>query len=264
MSQHGLELTTSYLDRMCDILKVGKHEQLFLGIGNKKIKLTDALLDSLIKHKQPKDGASKWRKFVPSFISGDSRKAKKDVKQGGNANETTSASSALNLIPGTELGDDGKIRTLSTFNKKETIFITEDNIDYFVFEDCCNIIPGDDVLGYIDSKGRIKIHQRDCHIAARLKSGYGNRIVDAKWNMRKTRLFVTSIHVRGIDRIGLLNDVTHVFSSELQLNIMKVNIDCMDGIFDAHFSFRIHDREEVANIINRLKQISDLQEISQE
>jgi GTP pyrophosphokinase len=82
--------------------------------------------------------------------------------------------------------------------------------------------------------------------------------------MRKTRLFVTSIHVRGIDRIGLLNDVTHVFSSELQLNIMKVNIDCMDGIFDAHFSFRIHDREEVANIINRLKQISDLQEISQE
>ena len=141
MSQHGLELTTSYLDRMCDILKVGKHEQLFLGIGNKKIKLTDALLDSLIKHKQPKDGASKWRKFVPSFISGDSRKAKKEVKQGSNANETTSTSSALNLIPGTELGDDGKIRTLSTFNKKETIFITEDNIDYFVFEDCCNIIP---------------------------------------------------------------------------------------------------------------------------
>ena len=264
MSQHGLELTTSYLDRMCDILKVGKHEQLFLGIGKKTLKLTDALLDSLIKHKQPKDGASKWRKFVPSFISGDSRKTKKEVKQGGNANETTSTSSALNLIPGTELGDDGKIRTLSTFNKKETIFITEDNIDYFVFEDCCNIIPGDDVLGYIDSKGRIKIHQRDCHIAARLKSGYGNRIVDAKWNMRKTRLFVTSIHVRGIDRIGLLNDVTHVFSSELQLNIMKVNIDCMDGIFDAHFSFRIHDREEVANIINRLKQISDLQEISQE
>ena len=58
MSLHGLELTTSYLDRMCDILKVGKHEQLFLGIGNKKLKLTDALLDSLIKHKQPKDGAS--------------------------------------------------------------------------------------------------------------------------------------------------------------------------------------------------------------
>ena len=264
MSQHGLELTTSHLDRMCDILKVGKHEQLFLGIGNKKIKLTDALLDSLIKHKQPKEGASKWRKFVPSFISSDSRKAKKDVKQDGNANATPSTSAALNLIPGTELGDDGKIRTLSTFNKKETIFITEDNIDYFVFEDCCNIIPGDDVLGYIDSKGRIKIHQRDCHIAARLKSGYGNRIVDAKWNMRKTRLFVTSIHVRGIDRIGLLNDVTHVFSSELQLNIMKVNIDCMDGIFDAHFSFRIHDREEVANIIKRLKQIPDLQEISQE
>ena len=82
--------------------------------------------------------------------------------------------------------------------------------------------------------------------------------------MHKKMLFVASIHVRGVDRIGLLNDVTHVFSSELQLNILKVNIDCSEGIFDAHFSFRTHDREEVQHIISALRQISDLKEISQE
>lgn len=265
MRLHGLELSTSHIDRMCDIFEVSKHEQLFHGIGSKKFKLTDSLLSNIVKNKRAKNETSKWRKFVPAFISGETRKAKKEQKRADETDKTgVKPADDVALMPGTELGEDGKIHALSSFNKKETIYITESNIDYFVFDNCCHVIPGDDVLGYIDSKGRIKIHQRDCHIAARLKSGYGNRIVDAKWNMHKTRLFVASIHVRGIDRIGLLNDVTHVFSSELQLNIMKVNIDCMDGIFDAHFSFRIHDRDEVINIINRLKQISDLQEISQE
>ena len=101
-------------------------------------------------------------------------------------------------------------------------------------------------------------------MAVKLKSSYGNRIIDVRWDMHKTMLFIASIHVRGIDRIGLLNDVTHVFSSELQLNIMKVNIDCMDGIFDAHFSFRVHDKDEVEHIIQMLREIPDLQEAARE
>lgn len=98
----------------------------------------------------------------------------------------------------------------------------------------------------------------------KLKSSYGNRIVDAKWKMSGTMLFEASIHVRGIDRIGLLNDVTHIFSSELQLNILKVNINCSDGIFDAHFSFRTHDRQEVNHIMDLLLALPDLQEVARE
>lgn len=261
--EHGMEMATSYLDRLCDSQQVHKHEELFLGVGQKKIKLTDDLFDEMIGHKQQKTDRAGWRKYVPSFISGDSKK-NKDKKKAKNAANDASGQMAGAMVPGTTLEADGKFHVTDSFNKKLPVYITEENIERFVFDDCCHVIPGDDVLGYIDEKGRIKIHQRDCAIASRLKSSYGNRLVDAKWNMHKTMLFDASIHVRGIDRIGLLNDVTRVFSAELQLNIQSVHIDCMDGIFDAHFSFRTHDREEVEHIIMSLKQVADLQEISME
>ena len=265
--QHGMEMTTSFIDKMCDTFQVHKHEQLFLGIGRKTIKLSDSLYTSLTDKKQKTGDKAGWRKFMPAFMGGESRKAKKEKKRNaGDANVTVVADGlgTVDMVEGTRLDNDGKFHVLETFNKKKPVFITENNIRSFVFDDCCHAIPGDDILGYIDENGRIKIHQRDCGIAVKLKSSYGNRIVDAKWKMSGTMLFEASIHVRGIDRIGLLNDVTHIFSSELQLNILKVNINCSDGIFDAHFSFRTHDRQEVNHIMDLLLALPDLQEVARE
>lgn len=259
---HGLEMTTSYLDRLCAIFEVPKPEQLFLGIGRKTLKLTDALVADITEKKKNSSGTPVWKKFVPSlFIGGEGRKAKKTKAE--NKPDTVKLSDGKDVLPGAMIDANGKYKILNTFNRKVPVIISEDNIGHFIFDSCCNVIPGDDILGYTDENGNIHIHQRDCKIALKLKSGYGNRIVDAKWNMHKKMLFVASIHVRGIDRIGLLNDVTRIFSAELQLNILKVNIDCSDGIFDAHFSFRAHDREEVMHIISALREIKDLQEIAQ-
>lgn len=262
---HGLEMSTSFLDKMCDTFEVHKHEQLFLGIGQKKIKLTADLFDDITGHKQNNGDRAGWRKYMPSFMGGDSRKSRKDTEvKAAKASkaQTDEAPKLNNIIPDTMIGVDGKYHVLETFNKKQPVFISEATYPHFVFDDCCHVIPGDDVLGYIDEKGRIKIHQRDCKIAARLKSSYGNRIVDARWDMHKQMLFEAGIRVSGIDRIGLLNDVTRVFSSELQLNIKEVTIKCHDAVFEGHFKFNTHDRQEVQHIIDRLKQVSGLEEIS--
>ena len=256
--KHGLDMTTSFLDKLCAMQEITKHEKLFLEVGRKNVKLTDAVINELTGKKSSQTEKVSWRKFVPSFISGEGRKSKKAKKP------ETPISADPSALSGTIIDNEGKYKTLNTFNKKAPVFVTEDNISYFVFDNCCNVIPGDDVLGYINEKGHIHIHQRDCKVAVKLKSSYGNRIIDVRWDMHKTMLFIASIHVRGIDRIGLLNDVTHVFSSELQLNILKVNIDCMDGIFDAHFSFRTHDKEEVEHILHMLREIPDLQEAARE
>lgn len=259
ITDKGIELTTSILDKLCDLFEVHKHEDVFLGIGNNSMKLSDSVFSDLMgKAKNTADRAG-WRKYVP-FIKAEKKAAKKKDDAAAAAPEATHTAA----IPGTMIDEAGKFVVVDGFNKKKPIYISEENISGFVFNDCCNVIPGDDSLGYIDGKNHICIHHRDCAVAVKLKSSYGNRIVDVKWDMHKKMLFVASIHVRGIDRIGLLNDVTHVFSAELQLNIMKVNIECKDGIFDAYFSFRIHDRQEVQHIIDRLKtQISDLQSITQ-
>ena len=256
--QHGVDMTTSYLDRLCDIFEVHKHDELFLGIGQKSFKLTDSLFSDLTGHKKKKGDRAGWRKYVP-FISAE-KKAKKNTK------ETDVATGAADdgTIPDTLLNEDGKLCVTPAFNKKKPIYVTEANINSFVFGDCCNIIPGDDILAYIDERSRLTLHHRDCPIAVRLKSSFGNRIVAAKWNMHKEMLFNAGIHLRGIDRIGLLNDVTKILSDELQLNIMRVNIDCSQDVFDAHFDIRVHDRAEVLHVMKSLKAVKGIEEMSQQ
>ena len=100
-------------------------------------------------------------------------------------------------------------------------------------------------------------------MATKLKSSYGNRIIDAKWDMHKQLLFDASIQIRGIDRIGLLNEVTQVLSRQMSVNLRKVVISSNDGIFDGTIDMRVHDREDVKTIIINLKTIQGLQEILQ-
>ena len=106
-------------------------------------------------------------------------------------------------------------------------------------------------MGFIDNKNRIEIHKRSCNVAAKLKSSYGNRIVDAKWDMHKQMLFDATIEIKGIDRKGMLLDV----------NIHKLTISSDNGIFDGTIELRIHDRDEVKIIMDKLKTIEDLQEV---
>ena len=128
---------------------------------------------------------------------------------------------------------------------------------------CCHPIPGDDALGYINNKNQIEIHKRTCPVAAKLKSSFGNRILDIKWDMHKVLFFDATIRIGGIDRVGMLNEITQVISSEMSVNIHKVTITCEDGIFDGSIELRVHDRENVKAIIDNLKRIPDLKEISE-
>ena len=100
-------------------------------------------------------------------------------------------------------------------------------------------------------------------MAAKLKSSFGNRIVDAKWEMHKQLLFDATIQLRGIDRMGMLLDVSKVISDQLAVSIHKITFQSDDGIFDGSIELRVHDREDVRVIMNNLKKIEGLQEIQQ-
>ena len=96
-----------------------------------------------------------------------------------------------------------------------------------------------------------------------MKAGFGNRILDAKWDMHRRLFFDATIEIKGTDRIGILNEVTQVLSEELNVNIHKIVVSCEEGIFDGTLELRIHDRDDVKNIMGKLKNIEGLQEIIQ-
>jgi len=92
---------------------------------------------------------------------------------------------------------------------------------------------------------------------------YGNRILDVKWDMHKKLFFDATIRLGGIDRRGLVNEVTRVISNQLSVDIRKLTFTSEDGIFDGSIELRVHDRDDVKAIMDSLKDVENLKEISQ-
>ena len=69
-------------------------------------------------------------------------------------------------------------------------------------------------------------------MASKLKTSFGPRILDAKWDMHKLLYFYATIKMRGIDRKGMLHDVSEVISNKLNANIHKVSFVADQGIFE--------------------------------
>ena len=236
LQKNGIEFSLAAADQLAEYHELKRREDLFQALGEKRVLLGEKDVDELTgKNKKKNDTGGGWRKYVP-FV-----KSKKKEEE---------PEADLFVVP-------------DKFNRKKPIYITDDNYRQYIFPSCCHPIPGDDALGYINNKNQIEIHNRACTVAAKLKSGFGNRILDVKWDMHKRQLFIATIRLSGIDRIGLLNEVTQVISSQMNVNIRNLTFNCDDGIFDGTIELRVHDRDDVRAIMENLKQVNDLKEINE-
>ena len=234
LKKNNMEMSAAVADQLAEFHDIKKRNDFFVALGEKTVLLGEKDLDELNGKNKKDDSTSGWRKYVP-FVG---KKKKEDVQQ------------QLFIVP-------------EKFNKKKPVYISEENINMYKFPGCCHPIPGDDAMGYINNKNQIEIHKRTCPVAAKLKTSYGNRIVDIKWDMHKKLYFDATIRIGGIDRMGMLNEITQVISSQMSVNIHKLTITSEEGIFEGSIELRVHDRENVQAIIDNLKTIPDLKEISQ-
>lgn len=235
LAKHNLEQTTPILDKLCELHELQKPEELLQHLGDRTVILGEKDLDEILGKKKSNVSFS-WLKHMP-FMGREKRRNKTEKDE-------------QNLLV---VGKD--------FNKKLPCIITETSVERYIFPSCCHPIPGDDILGYIDNKGRIEIHKRACPVANRLKSSYGNRILDAKWDMHGKMFFEATIEIRGIDRHGLLRDVAEVISSQLNIDMRKLVISGDEGVFDGTIELRVHDRNETQQIIDKLKDIDGIHEV---
>ena len=75
--------------------------------------------------------------------------------------------------------------------------------------------------------------------------------------------FEATIHIKGIDRKGMLLDLSRVLSQQLDIYIRRITISTDNGIFDGTIEIRVHDRDDVKVIMENIKKIDDLQEVLQ-
>lgn len=150
----------------------------------------------------------------------------------------------------------------SKFDRKQTLILSEETIPHkYTLCDGCKPIPGDSVMGFIDDDRRIMIHKLECPDAQILKAKHGNRVLAAQWEMSGLLQFQADIEIKGIDKLGLLHQITQVISQLHNLNIRRLEIEVNDGIFESKISFYVHSTNEVNEIITTLKKIPDIQSV---
>ena len=227
--EEELQADESNIEKLCKLHNMKTADDLYMAIGSTNVILGDTDRTEL------KEKASDWKKYL-TFSFG-TNKENKDRPE--------------------EKASQEKI------NPKQILKLTDDSIQKnYAIADCCQPIPGDDVLGYMDENEKITIHKRQCPVAVKLKSSFGNRIIATTWDTHKALSFLVYIYIKGIDSVGLLNEITQVISRELNVNIRKLNIETNDGIFEGKIQLYVHDVDDVKKICNNLRKINQIKAVT--
>ena len=217
------------IEKLRKLHNAKNEEELLAAIGSKAIVLGEADKNEL-KEKQ----TSNWKKYL-TFSFGNNKEKQEEKEP----------------------------QEKEKINPKQVLKLTEESLQKkYIMAECCHPIPGVDVLVYVDENDRIIIHKRQCPVAAKLKSSYGNRILATEWDTHKELSFLVYIYIKGIDNMGLLNEVTQVISRQLNVNIRKLTIETEDGIFEGKIQLWVHDVDDVKTICNNLKKIQNIKQVS--
>ena len=228
-------LERSMLDRILHYYDIDKKEDLFYKIGNNDIDL-------------PRDYAEfyKNKKDVQS-----DNLLLRYMKQAYNAMRKTSdeASKGKPMQVNTE----SEVKEASTETKKidrkaKYNLVETAKGKNFILPTCCNSLPGDDVFGYINEKENVEVHKSSCQVGLKLKSNYGDRIIEVAWGDYKQYNFKSSVSFTGIDRKGILNRIIAKISEDSPVSILGMNISSKDGIFEGEIEVSLHSAKDVQNL----------------
>ncbi len=133
----------------------------------------------------------------------------------------------------------------------------------YVIATCCNPIPGDSVIGFLERDGSVTVHKRTCEKANSLASKFGDRIVIPVWEQAKKQnlSFLVRLSLKGFDRIGMINDITRYISFVMSVNIRKFCLGSEDGVFDGYIDLYVHDMNDLDKLVKRLQKIEGIQSV---
>ena len=157
---------------------------------------------------------------------------------------------------------DGSALKNSSKKDSELIIFGEssDKIMYQLAK-CCNPIPGDDVFGFVSTGKGMMIHRTSCPNAPQLMANYGHRVVKTKWVKNKEISFLTGLRIIGLDDVGVVNKITTVISGDLRINISGLTIESREGMFEGTIKVFVHDKEELDELVNRLKALQGIEKV---
>ncbi len=252
LAEHNLTLDIATLNRLCTIYKVRTREQLYYNIALRII----VLGEDTVKQLGNRSAGGKWRRFIP-FLGSNKTKQLEPLAQ-----ETQGDAPVASVdipLPATIVGK--APTSLPQLDQKKPLLVSEDTISSYLICEHCRPIPGDDILAHQDQKGYVTIHKRQCHSVERTKAVDGNSILSAKWDTHKVLYFPATLHIEGIDRVGVLHQITEILTGQMNVNLTDLSMHATGGIFQADLVMQVHDLDDLGDIIRDLKRIKEIQSV---
>ena len=135
----------------------------------------------------------------------------------------------------------------------------------YVMAECCEPIPGDKVVGYRDPKtGRITIHKSTCDTLIKLAAQSGENIInesEIKWSQQRAISYLATIEVQGMDRAGIILDLTKVITTDFNINMRTISIHSHDGIFEGTISIYVRDIDNLNVLLDNIRHIKGIDKV---
>ncbi len=128
----------------------------------------------------------------------------------------------------------------------------EEKLNYS-FAKCCTVIPGDKIFGFITISDGIKVHNDNCPNAINLRANYDYRVMPAKWVNEQRYSSRVKIEIEGIDRKGLVNDITEVISNAMNIDMRSISIESHNGIFLGTITLEVKNKNQLEETLKQLK-----------
>lgn len=227
LAGNNIEMSGDVVNRIISKENLQNKDELLYKVGNNEI----ALNENLLKEIKPASGGLLSK--LLRLGSGSNKKQQEEPKG------VTTKIERVN----------GKIDISKTY-----LLHSENGVSNYKLAACCNPIPGDDVVGYVNDNDEVVVHKLSCPNAMRLKSSYGGRLLQTKWDSPSDKFLVT-VRIEGIDRMGILQEIIYMISTTLAIDIRKLEIGAHDGLFTSHLDVLVKDATVVNNLCKRLKAV---------
>ncbi|MDE5988617.1 MAG: RelA/SpoT family protein [Duncaniella sp.] len=230
--QNDIILNNSVMTKILGIYHVQSREELFLKLGNGEISIDDYL-----NVNTSRGARSLVSRLFRLGFGGDKK-----------------ADRARRLLASVEVAEK-EPSDKTKINTKETYVLKfNDKERNFDFADCCRPIPGDEVMGFINDDGTVEVHALTCPRAQVLKASYGPRIVATRWD-KVAGHFLANIRIEGIDRHGILQELTGMISTALNIDIRRLNIEAEKEVFNCDLGVLVSDTRAVEELCRRVLKI---------
>ena len=236
LTKLGVKVQHRVIKKLLLEYKLNNKDELYTKIATGVVKLDD--LDKILR----KNNENKWVKYWKlQFFSSTEENEDAD-----------------------DLQDETPVEKKPAIDKKKD-YLLKDNIDKtltYQVADCCNPIPGDAIVGFVDENNNVIIHKKICPKAISMATVQGEKIINAKWTKHTFLSFLVRMSIRGIDRMGIVNDITKYITLDLSVNIRKIHFETHDGIFDGYIDLYVHDAQDLEMIMKRILEIKGVESVT--